>query len=306
MSSTGLPAARPDQKYVTVSPMAGGYITLQDKFFVSQADPEAKRTVPSLAFLIQHPGTSAFGGDSSKPFRMMFDLGLRKTLERYPKPIQDHLETKAVPCTLGPGIAAQLAAGGLDPANVNLIMISHVHYDHHGDPEDFPASQFLLGPGAKHLLQHGLGGIASHQHFDAATFPSNRTSELPPTTDETHWQPLSPFPHALDLFNDSSAYVIDTPGHLPGHINLLCRTPKGWVMLCGDAFHDRRILTGEKGIGTWVGAGGREMCIHYDKEVAAESVGRLRELASMGVEVVAGHEDGWWEGMRGRGFPGTL
>ena len=60
-----LPAAKDNQKYVEVSPIPGGFITLPDRFFIHPADPEAKRTVPSLTFLVKHPGTSAFGADPS-------------------------------------------------------------------------------------------------------------------------------------------------------------------------------------------------------------------------------------------------
>jgi hypothetical protein len=109
-----LPGPSTDQTYVTVSPIAGGFITLAEQFFVSPAIQDAKRTVPSLTFLVTHPRTSAFGADSSKPFRMMFDLGLRRAKERYPKHLQRHIDGRA-PHHLPPGVAAQLKTGGLVP-----------------------------------------------------------------------------------------------------------------------------------------------------------------------------------------------
>ncbi|KAK6441732.1 hypothetical protein LTR95_002040 [Oleoguttula sp. CCFEE 5521] len=296
------------QVYVTVSPIAGGFITLADKFFVSPADPEAKRTVPSLTFLVTHPGTTAFGGDESKPFRLMFDLGLRRAKERYPKKLQNHIDGRA-PHALPPGVAAQLKAGGLDPSDINLVMLSHVHYDHHGDPEDFPNAKFLIGHGAMKVLKHGLGGIASHQHFEPDTLPEDRSLELS-DPDSSDWHPLGPFPAALDLFLDGSVYVIDTPGHLPGHVNLLCRLgERRWLCLCGDAYHDRRLLTGEKDIGTWQAPEGHTLCIHLDQAGAAASIERLQKLQILGgdeVELVAAHEDEWWEKNKSRQFPMLL
>jgi glyoxylase-like metal-dependent hydrolase (beta-lactamase superfamily II) len=139
MASTNeslLPPARPDQKYVTVSPIPGGFITLADNFFVHPADPGAKRTVPSLTFLITHPGpaTAAFQSNDKKPFRLMFDLGLRKSQQRYPEHLQTHIDGRA-PFQLEPGVAAQLREGGLPPDEIDVVILSHVHYDHHGDPE---------------------------------------------------------------------------------------------------------------------------------------------------------------------------
>jgi hypothetical protein len=114
------------QTHVTVSPLAGGFITLADNFFVHPADPGAKRTVPSLTFLVTHPGTTSFGANASKPFHMMFDLGLRKSKDLYPEVLKKHIQGRA-PYDLPPGVAAQLEAGGLDPKDVDLVMLSHVH-----------------------------------------------------------------------------------------------------------------------------------------------------------------------------------
>ena len=302
------PPAGPDQKYVEVSPIPGGFITLADHFFVHPADPDAKRTVPSLTFLVKHPGTSSYGGDASKPFYLMFDLGLRKAREGYPEVLQKHLEGRA-PYRLAPGVAAQLKDGGLDPKDVNLVILSHVHYDHHGDPEDFENAQFYIGHGAMDVLKHGLGGNASHQHFVPDTLPVDRSGELPDPSHSDKWKPLGPFPAVLDLFDDGSVYVIDTPGHLPGHVNLLCRKKDGWLCLCGDAFHDRRLLTGEKEIGSFANPMGEMICIHVDKEAAAESIRRIRELDRLAgdkVEIVAAHEDAWWEKNKHKQFPGTM
>ncbi len=302
-----LPPASPNQKYVEVSPIPGGFITLAENFFVKPFTSGARRTVPSLTFLIKHPGSDKYGADPGKPFYMMFDLGLRKAKERYPEVLQNHLEGRA-PYDLAPGVAAELKEGGLDPTEVNLVMLSHVHYDHHGDPEDFEQAKFVIGRGAMDVLKHGLGGYASHQHFVPDTLPDERSSELSdPSGGE--WKPLGPFPAALDLFNDGSVYVIDTPGHLPGHVNLLCRTRDKWICLAGDAFHDRRLLTGEKEIGEWEGSHGSMICIHLDKEAAAESIRRLRELGEVAgdqVEIIAAHEDEWWEKNKHKKFPRVL
>jgi glyoxylase-like metal-dependent hydrolase (beta-lactamase superfamily II) len=307
-----LPQPSPNQTYVKISPLEGGRITLPDNAFVSPADPTTKRTVPSLSFLITHPGLASPSENiiitsKGKPLRILFDLGLRHDISRYSEPQQRHLETRS-PYDTQPGVAAMLKKGGIASEDIDTVIFSHVHYDHHGDPEDFPNAQFLVGPGSLNVLAHGLPPeLGSHQHFDANLLPATRTKEFPPQNESTVWKHLGPFSHALDLLGDGSIYVIDTPGHLPGHINLLCRLgSEKWVCLCGDAYHDPRLLSGEKDIGTWEGEGGRIVCIHLDKARAKVSIERLRVLRDMGVELIAAHDDVWCEKNRGRYFPGSL
>lgn len=100
----------------------------------------------------------------------------------------------------------------------------------------------------------------------------------------------------MDIFQDGSVLLVDAPGHLPGHTNLLARTrPEEYVYLAGDTCHDRRLMTGEKEIGEWVNGQGHTCCIHADKLEAAKTIDRVRQLALEGVEVIFAH-DAEWEG----------
>ena len=324
-----LPPPRLDQTFVSVSAIEGGLITLPDHCFVTPSNPEDKRTVPSLAFLIQHPGTNIFSEDDSvkRLLRIMFDLGLRSEISRYLPQAQSHLKQNRVPYRLQPGVAKQLLAGGVSPDYIDAVILSHVHYDHHGDPEDFQKAKFIVGNGAKDVLQNGVPGKGSHQAFDPKLLQEERTWELPRainssgmrlprsngTSFEWEWKPIGPFQYSIDMYGDGSVYIIDSPGHLPGHVNLLCRTsPKKWVFLGGDTAHDMRLLTGKKEIGTWKNEHGDILCIHLDREVAAESIQRVKELLELNgkdgqeVEVILAHDNVWFEMNQHRMFPDTL
>jgi glyoxylase-like metal-dependent hydrolase (beta-lactamase superfamily II) len=100
----------------------------------------------------------------------------------------------------------------------------------------------------------------------------------------------------MDIFQDGSLLVVDAPGHLPGHINLLARTgPSKYTYLAGDACHDRRILRGELDIGEWHDEHGHICCIHADKAQAKRTIELVRQLEDDGIEVILAHDIEWEE-----------
>ena len=110
---------------VSVHALSCGYLSLPEYQFVHPASPDARRTVPSLAFLIQH--TNRITGIRT---RIVFDLGLRKDVKRYPPPIQKHIETRQ-PMSTDPEVTKSLARGGLTPSDVDYVMYSHVSGEVH-------------------------------------------------------------------------------------------------------------------------------------------------------------------------------
>jgi hypothetical protein len=61
------------------------------------------------------------------------------------------------------------------------------------------------------------------------------------------------------------------------------------------------LLTGEKEIGEWHDAHGHICCIHADKKQAEETISRIRELESKGVEIIFAHDVEWENSPENRG-----
>ena len=304
---------RENQNYVTVRAVVAGTFTLPEYAFVTPVDRSAKKLVPSLCFLVEH-------GHAENKRRVLFDLGLRRNPQNYPSEIQKHLQ-KRQPANFQPAAPEVLARNGVDPKSINAVVLSHIHWDHHGDPSEFPNAVFYIGHGSLDVLQNGLLGRGSHSHFDRDLFRNVRVEELTApspgscavlqndTFERTfgtmaewpRWKQLEPFDAAFDLFQDGSVFVISAPGHLPGHINLLCKIgPTDWTLLAGDAYHDQRLLDGTKNIAEW-NEDGSSYCIHLDKDEAAKYIQRLRNLdelcqrEGLTLDVAAAHDNAWVE-----------
>ncbi|KAK0622416.1 hypothetical protein B0T14DRAFT_563868 [Immersiella caudata] len=324
--------------YVTVSALDAGHLTLPERLFVTDADPERNTTVPSLSFLIQHPSPPP-GRPSATQTNIVFDLGIKRDLTGYTPAQQAHIAQRQ-PIITSPDCADSLRRGGLDPAHdIDLTLLSHIHWDHIGTPSDFPASTFLVGSGTLSMLHHGAGPLYPAELFNPSELPPSRTIELPPSlTSIPHtpshtptpldtkaklppfrstweWTPLpgSTTLNAIDIFADASLYLIDSPGHLPGHINLVARTAeKKYVYLGGDCCHDARIWTGDKGIALYSDGKGGLRSVHVDTEAARGTLEGMRawvegrEREGWEVEMVLAHDAGWREGNGGRFWPGCL
>ncbi|KAF2018234.1 Metallo-hydrolase/oxidoreductase [Aaosphaeria arxii CBS 175.79] len=285
--------------FVEVSILPSGFLTLPEhRFCANQHDESVRNTVPSMSFLLQHPTTG---------HKIVFDLGLRRDLNLYPENIRPHLESRQ-PIYTVPDVGDSLRAGSLQPSEIDAVVLSHVHYDHVGTPTDFAKAKFIVGYGTRHLLKFGMN-YHSAAKFEPDLLPMDRIIELPiqnkipkhkqpventfpPTRGltslvpilEHQWRELHPFDNVIDLYGDGLVYLVDSPGHIPGHINLLAKVGKcKWVYLAGDACHHKDILDGMSEMATWW-ENGLDVCIHVDRELAEDTVQRIRMLRDQGVE----------------------
>lgn len=170
-----------------------------------------------------------------------------------------------------------------------------------GDHAPFKNATFILGGDGKASLANGYPGNPDSFTLTAST-PAERTRFL---GDADFAASIGPFPRAHDLFGDGAAYIIDTPGHCPGHVTLLARTSAdgAWLYLGGDVAHDTRLLTdGETQIAR-AAASGAPYCMHSRPELATIDIGRVRELVKMPrVEFLIAHDWQWYVENKGKAF----
>jgi glyoxylase-like metal-dependent hydrolase (beta-lactamase superfamily II) len=180
--------------------------------------------IPCYSFLISHPSGR----------RIVFDLGIRKDWENYPSGLVDRIKSRGYTVEADTDVASVLVENGVSLEEVEAVVWSHYHFDHTGDPATFPSTtKLIVGP-----------GVASR--FPVA-WPTNPDAAV----DEKAWSgrerqeisfsdsklKIGRF-RAVDYFGDGSFYLLDTPGHLLGHMCGLARTTAdSFILMGGDAAH---------------------------------------------------------------------
>jgi N-acyl homoserine lactone hydrolase len=212
---------------------------------------EEMRPVPVLSFLVTL--------DDGR--RLLVDTGMSRDHIGDPGLTFGGTEAAAViepAMTPADDILARLADAGLTPDDVDVVVNTHLHFDHAGNN--------WLFPGATIVVQR-------EQHEFAVGHPNfpNQYWNLPELT------------YALldgEAEVAPGVRVLPTPGHVPGHQSVVLDLPEtGTVILTGDAVH----VAQSYDLDNWDG--------HMDPAAARASAWMLRDLAAeLGASLVLGHE----------------
>jgi glyoxylase-like metal-dependent hydrolase (beta-lactamase superfamily II) len=279
------PPPRNNQAFFVVSAIEAGTMTFRREIIFDPLPADVPPTwdAPTLCFLLRHSSTGEY---------ILFDNGIRKDLDALP-PVVHRAAKYFGPFLVAHDAADRIAEGGLDPAEVKQVVVSHAHFDHVGDLTRFPAATVVVSKGTQDIAENSYPANPDSPYVQDM-LPASRICALDPDDASLGWVPLGPFAKALDLLGDGSAYVVDAPGHVVGHINLLARTSAdgAWVLLAADSVHDWRLLQEGYAFAAYPGFG----CMHVDKELAMKHVGNLRELEKYPrMKIVLAHDVPLWE-----------
>lgn len=157
------------------------------------------------AALIRHPKAT-----------FLFDTGFGANVDEHVQSIP-FLMRKLTTYEKERPAAAQLAAEGINPESINMILISHSHWDHISGWEDFPGvegwmtreeADYSRGLPDSELMKRMLGHVKLH--------------EL-----DLNGPPYENFDRSLDLFNDGSIVLVPLPGHTPGSMGMFVNLRSG-------------------------------------------------------------------------------
>jgi glyoxylase-like metal-dependent hydrolase (beta-lactamase superfamily II) len=191
--------------------------------------------VPLPAFLIRHPSAGA----------ILVDTGLHPSIGTDPRQNFGALGARLGKPTLEPGedLPSQLRERGLDPAEISIVVMTHLHPDHASAISEFPNSTFVVSEAEWRFATSGPNPLANgyrRAHFDYAF--EYRTVDF----DRTDIGSYATFGRTFDLLGDGSVRLAFTPGHSAGHMSVIARLARRDFVIGGDAVYMASQLDGSE------------------------------------------------------------
>jgi N-acyl homoserine lactone hydrolase len=125
---------------------------------------------------------------------------------------------------LGKSLRGQLAEIGYSPSDVTYLALSHYHYDHTGNANEFAGATWLVTQRERDVM---FGNEKPSGSLQPSTFSAlEKSKAIILKTDE------------YDVFGDGSVIIKSAPGHTQGSQVLYVKLAKtGGVVLSGDLYH---------------------------------------------------------------------
>jgi glyoxylase-like metal-dependent hydrolase (beta-lactamase superfamily II) len=232
---------------VVVEPLIAGHVDFPQAMMVSPGGhfltlklmralfgPREPNVIPVPAFLIRHPSAGA----------ILVDTGLHPSIATDGKENFGGLGNRIGRPLLkqGEDAPAQLRKLGLDPGELPVVVMTHMHSDHTSAISEFSKSTFVVSApeweAAATGSQPTLNGYR-RPHFDYAF--DYRTVDF----DRAGIDSYASFGRTFDLFGDGSIHLAFTPGHSAGHISVICRLAQDDFVIGGDAMYMAAQLEGD-------------------------------------------------------------
>ena len=163
----------------------------------------------------------------------------------------------------------RLRATGLEPGDVDMVVLSHLHYDHAGGTEFFAGSELIVQKDEysyAHYPASFFAGFYYRKNFDIAG---------------ARWRLLDG-----DTEIAPGVTVLRTDGHTPGHQSLMVELPEsGPVILTGDACYWNEHVEKERVPG-----------VVWNPTLALHSIKRLKTLGRLtGARIFPSHDPAFWK-----------
>jgi N-acyl homoserine lactone hydrolase len=213
-ASHGTPAPRSLRLYV----FDCGTLHVDDMARFQLKKEEVSTTDLSVAcYLIVHPKGTLMWDTGAVPDSAWTPTG---------SPVAQHLvlldgQTRDV--TMRKSLQSQLAEIGYAPSAITYLALSHYHYDHTANANEFASATWLVRQVERDIMFSASPAGA----VQPSTYLALRNSKTVIIATDDY-----------DVFGDGTVIIKSAPGHTPGHQVLYVKLAKtGGVVLSGDLYH---------------------------------------------------------------------
>jgi N-acyl homoserine lactone hydrolase len=236
---------------ITIEPLDCGTLSAGRSVFEQDATDDPIE-IPVPAWLIRHPEGL-----------VLFDCGMHADLTGE-GPLRDMASLFfGIGLTDEALVANQLRARDTDPTSVDIVVLSHLHFDHTGGLAQIPDARVVI---QKTEWQAGFDDdLSAANSFRKEDYDLGHDLV---TVDGEH-----------DLFGDGLVTCLPTPGHTPGHQSLRVRLDSGEIVLCADCAYFAATLDGAP-----------LPPFGHDHDQHTASIEALRSLGRAGATLIPGHD----------------
>jgi N-acyl homoserine lactone hydrolase len=197
--------------------------------------PSEQIRVPIVAFVIEHPGAGT----------ILIDTGFHASALTHPRQnlgMVGSLLARGLRMDPSQTAVNQCRALGIEPSDIELIVMTHLHFDHASALADFPQATILVSKREWKAANAPLSALAGYSRAQLDPRPSYRTVDFGTEDDGSS----DPYGQTLDLFGDGSVLLLWTPGHSSGHMSVIARLSDREALIAGDAIYTIETLRGDQ------------------------------------------------------------
>jgi N-acyl homoserine lactone hydrolase len=241
--------------------LSGGRLRVRRGIYQPDATRGETIDVPVSSILLRH-----------RQGNVLFDTGCHPDVAEHGEARWGSV-VKVITPIMQPGdnVINALAGIGLQCEDIDVVLCSHLHFDHCGCNTFFKRATVIMH--AKELEAARAPGAVAAGYIAAEW----ERSEAPETIDGER-----------DLFDDGRIVLIHLPGHTPGSLGALVALEKsGTYLLASDTVSLRSTLdTGVIPRNTW------------NADALVKSLAEVRRIEAGGAKVLCGHDAAQWASLR--------
>jgi N-acyl homoserine lactone hydrolase len=241
--------------------LSGGRLRMKKSIFVPEADRSETIELPVNCVLLRHPQGN-----------VLFDTGCHPDIatnaeSRWGAAVKSMMP--AMPA--GDNVIAALAAVGVTPTDIDLVVNSHLHTDHCGCNQFFTNATCIV-----HAKE--LANAQDPQQEGRGYYRNDWDFGLPWKTIEAQH----------DVFGDGRIVLVPLPGHSPGTIGARVNLDgAGEFFLAADTVSIRDNLDRETvPRNTW------------NAELFSQSLQEIKRIEATGATVICGHDEAQWRTLK--------